>query len=217
MEPAEYALMDAAEDRMWWYRALHRASAGLRWPTFMARCWMPAAAPAACCARLQARAAGPAGWSAWNGPPRRRTRAPPPSQARRSRGAASTPCRSPTASFDAAVAADVLCHARGRSGAWRWPNCTACCAPAARLVVNMPAYAWLLSAHDRRVHNARRCTARQLAAMLREAGFGRVRTRYWNGLLLPLMVVQRKMLARGDDSLRRRPVSAMARCHACMA
>ncbi|HEY4043644.1 MAG TPA: class I SAM-dependent methyltransferase, partial [Rhodopila sp.] len=23
MEPTEYALMDAAEDRMWWYRALH--------------------------------------------------------------------------------------------------------------------------------------------------------------------------------------------------
>src|SRR5208283_1117023 len=23
MEPGEYALMDAAEDRMWWYRALH--------------------------------------------------------------------------------------------------------------------------------------------------------------------------------------------------
>src|SRR4051812_48943940 len=23
MEPAEYALMDAEEDRMWWYRALH--------------------------------------------------------------------------------------------------------------------------------------------------------------------------------------------------
>src|SRR5690242_12805324 len=24
MEPAEYALMDAAENHMWWYRALHR-------------------------------------------------------------------------------------------------------------------------------------------------------------------------------------------------
>lgn len=23
MEPAEYTLMDAAEERMWWYRALH--------------------------------------------------------------------------------------------------------------------------------------------------------------------------------------------------
>jgi hypothetical protein len=46
------------------------------------------------------------------------------------------------------------------------------------------------------VHNVRRQTAGQLAATLRRAGFGRVRARYWNGLLLPLMVVQRLVLAR---------------------
>jgi hypothetical protein len=34
--------------------------------------------------------------------------------------------------------------------------------------------------------------------MLRQAGFRRVRARYWNGLLLPLMVIQRKVLATGD-------------------
>ena len=34
--------------------------------------------------------------------------------------------------------------------------------------------------------------------LLRQAGFDRVRARYWNSLLLPLMVVQRKILARGD-------------------
>jgi hypothetical protein len=32
---------------------------------------------------------------------------------------------------------------------------------------------------------------------LRRAGFGEVRARYWNGLLLPLMVLERKLLARG--------------------
>ena len=60
----------------------------------------------------------------------------------------------------------------------------------------MPAYAWLLSAHDRLVHNVRRQTAGELAAQLRQAGFGHIRARYWNSLLLPLMVVQRKLLAR---------------------
>ena len=89
--------------------------------------------------------------------------------------------------------------------------------PGGRLIVNMPAYAWLLSAHDRQVHNVRRCTARQLAAMLRDAGFVRVRAGYWNGLLLPLMVVQRKLLARRAVRLGCRPVSAMARCHASCA
>ena len=62
----------------------------------------------------------------------------------------------------------------------------------------MPAYQWLLSAHDRRVHNARRFTARDTGALLRQAGFHRIRARYWNSLLLPLMIVQRKILARGD-------------------
>jgi hypothetical protein len=72
--------------------------------------------------------------------------------------------------------------------------------PGGRLIVNMPAYAWLLSAHDHRVHNVRRQTARQLAAMLRAGGFTRIRARYWNGLLLPAMVVQRKLLSRGDSA-----------------
>ena len=72
--------------------------------------------------------------------------------------------------------------------------------PGGRLVVNMPAYAWLLSAHDRKVHNVRRWTAAVTHAALRRAGFADVHARYWNGLLLPLMVVQRKLLARGADA-----------------
>jgi hypothetical protein len=70
--------------------------------------------------------------------------------------------------------------------------------PGVRLVVNLPAYRWLLSAHDLRVHNVRRLTARATDDLLRQAGFERVRARYWNGLLLPLMITQRKILARGD-------------------
>jgi hypothetical protein len=50
--------------------------------------------------------------------------------------------------------------------------------------------------HDRQVHNVRRLTANQLTAMLFEAGFRKVHARYWNSLLLPLMVVQRKVLSR---------------------
>ena len=36
--------------------------------------------------------------------------------------------------------------------------------------------------------------------MLSAAGFDAPRARHWNSLLLPLMVVQRKLLARGDDA-----------------
>jgi hypothetical protein len=70
--------------------------------------------------------------------------------------------------------------------------------PGGRLLINMPAYQWMFSAHDRRVQNVRRLTAIATAAQVRDAGFGRVRAHYWNGLLLPLMVVQRKIVARGD-------------------
>jgi hypothetical protein len=72
--------------------------------------------------------------------------------------------------------------------------------PGGRVVLNLPAYQWLHSAHDARVHNARRYTASTAAGLLEAAGFGEVRARYWNSLLLPLMVLQRKVLARGEDA-----------------
>jgi SAM-dependent methyltransferase len=99
------------------------------------------------------------------------------------------------ASFDAVLSADVLCHA-----AVDPPTALAelhrVLRPGGLLVLNMPSYQWLLSAHDHRVHNTRRTTAGALRRDLAAAGFARVRARYWNGLLLPLMVVQRKVLAR---------------------
>jgi hypothetical protein len=68
------------------------------------------------------------------------------------------------------------------------------------VVLNLPAFEWLKSAHDSHVHTARRFTARQAAALLRDAGFVAVEVSYWNSLLLPLMVLQRKVLAASDDA-----------------
>lgn len=101
------------------------------------------------------------------------------------------------ASFAAAVSADVLCHA-GVDPAAALAELRRVLVPGGRLVLNMPAYQWLLSAHDRRVHNSRRVTAGSLRAMLAASGFVRIRARYWNSLLLPLMVAQRKLLTRDD-------------------
>jgi hypothetical protein len=42
-----------------------------------------------------------------------------------------------------------------------------------------------------------RRTAAAAATLLRQMGFHLVSARYWNGLLLPLMITQRKILARG--------------------
>ena len=101
---------------------------------------------------------------------------------------------------DGALAAylslDVLCHEsvepeRALAEARR------CLVPGGVAILNLPAYGWLLSAHDKRVHNARRFTRRQARRLLAANGFRVVRASYWNTLLFPLMLLHR-LIERGD-------------------
>ena len=66
-----------------------------------------------------------------------------------------------------------------------------CLRPGAIALFNLPAYGWLLSAHDQRVHNVRRFTRGQARALLAAHGFRVLRSTYWNTLLFPLMVLHR--------------------------
>ena len=193
MEPAEYDLMDVAEDRMWWYRALHArlldALRNTKGHLLDAGCGTGGFLAHLKTHRPDLQATG----IEWAEQAAFRARAK--SQTPIVRGSLNA---LPFAadSFDVAVSADVLCH-----GAVDPPQALDelkyVLKPGGLLVVNMPAYTWLLSAHDRRVHNVRRQTTTQTAEMLRQTGFTRIRTRYWNGLLLPLMILQRKLLATG--------------------
>ena len=195
MEPAEYALMDDAEDRMWWYRALHTrlgdALAGVRGRVLDAGC-----GTGGLLASLRGRPGLELVGLEYNAAAAPRAAAK--SAAMIVRGSINA-LPFADASFAAAVSADVLCHA-----AVTPPTALAelrrVLRPGGLLVLNMPSYQWLLGMHDRRVHNARRTTAGQLARELAAAGFAQVVARYWNTLLLPLMVVQRKLLARGDSA-----------------
>lgn len=110
-------------------------------------------------------------------------------------------------SVDAVVSADVLCHA-GVDQQQALGEFRRVLRPGGILVLNLPAFRWLLSAHDRAVHNIRRYSRAETAALLQGAGFTVLRVHYWNSLLFPLMVLQRKVLARGAASSDVRPYPA---------
>ncbi len=188
MEPAEYQLMDAEEAGMWWYRALHTrlldALRDVRGNVLDAGC-----GTGGLLGRLGARPGLTRIGLEWDAEAARR--AAGKSGAPIARGSVNA-LPFADACFDAAILADVLCH-RGVEPTDALAEVRRVLRPGGRLVVNMPAYEWLLSGHDRLVHNARRQSAGQLRAMLAEAGFCDIRARYWNGLLLPLMVARRKI------------------------
>jgi SAM-dependent methyltransferase len=197
MEPAEYARMDVAEARMWWYRALHArisdALDGVAGRFLDAGCGtgglldtLHRRHPALALTGVE-----------WAAPAASRARAK--SGAAVARGSVNA-LPFATAAFDAAIAADVLCH-KTVALPTALTELHRVLRPGGRLVVNVPAFQWLHSAHDRRVHNARRWTKAALRADLQRAGFTQVHTGYWNSLLLPLMVVRRKVLASGNAAL----------------
>ena len=195
MEPGEYALMDQAETGMWWYRALHARIAdaldGVRGRVLDAGCGTGG---------LLTRLRGRPGLELF-GLEYQATAAPraaAKSGATITRGSINS-LPFADASFAAVVSADVLCHGAVDPVA-ALAELRRVLAPGGLLVLNMPSYQWLLSAHDHQVHNVRRTTATALAGDLAGAGFAAVRARYWNTILLPLMIVQRKLLARAGGN-----------------
>ena len=84
-----------------------------------------------------------------------------------------------------------------------------CLAPEGILVLNLPAYSWMLSRHDAAVYNVRRYTRSGIARLLRGTGFRLLYASYWNFVLFPVMVITRKLLpARADGASDVRPYPA---------
>jgi len=103
------------------------------------------------------------------------------------------------ASFDLILSNDVLCHAAVDEAA-ALAEFHRCLKPGGVLLLSLPAYAWMASAHDQHVHNARRYTAGGARARLAEAGFRVEAAGYWNSLLFPLMLLHRLTAGRTQGS-----------------
>lgn len=99
----------------------------------------------------------------------------------------------PEGAFAAVFSLDVLCHSTvdERRAVEQFYRCLV---DDGWLVVNVPAYNWMLSRHDVAVHNVRRYTAKGLGRLLKAAGFRLVYATYWNTVLFPLMIITRKVL-----------------------
>jgi SAM-dependent methyltransferase len=117
-------------------------------------------------------------------------------------------------SLAAIFSADVLCH-RGVDEALALRHFHRCLAKNGCLILNLPAYRWMLSRHDAAVSNIRRYTATGLRALLQAFGFRIVYLSYWNAVLLPLMIITRKLFPSGgassDVKLYPRPAELLCR------
>jgi SAM-dependent methyltransferase len=98
--------------------------------------------------------------------------------------------------WDAVCLFDVLEHVDDEGGSLR--ACRRLLVPDGRLVVTVPAYAWLWGRHDELLGHRRRYTARSLRAAVQGAGFAIERVTYFNTLLAaPIVAVRFVRTLRG--------------------
>ena len=95
--------------------------------------------------------------------------------------------------FAAIFSADVLCH-RDVDENEALAQFRRCLRQDGVLVLNLPAYRWMLSRHDAAVYNIRRYTRSGVVRLLHAAGFRVIYISYWNTVLFPMMVLARKLL-----------------------
>lgn len=200
MEPREYERMFSLEERHWWYRGLRRQLllALDRTPPALDRprrcldagcgCGMNLIAlrrhlgPGAYCIGCDFSAAA-LGFAAQR-------------ELRDLASASVEQLPYAAGAFDLILSTDVLYHAGVRDDVAALREFSRCLTPGGWLLLNLPAFNALRSAHDAAIHTARRYTRRGLAEKLRTAGLQPVRLHHWNWILFPPLAAFR-LLRRG--------------------
>lgn len=101
--------------------------------------------------------------------------------------------------YDVAAFCDVLEHVQDDVGTLVRIKRTL--APGGHVVITVPAYQWMWSAHDVTHHHFRRYTRTQVRELLEKAGFEVRFASYWNAMLFPLAVLMRLLGKSGEGSL----------------
>jgi SAM-dependent methyltransferase len=120
----------------------------------------------------------------------------------------------PDRSYDLIALLDVLEHVDGDEAALR--SIGGKLAPGGRILVTVPAYQWMWSAHDEVHHHKRRYSRRQLRSVAEAAGLRVERIGYFNSLLFPLAAAVRlagKLVGKdeSDDKLPPAPLNRLFR------
>jgi SAM-dependent methyltransferase len=118
----------------------------------------------------------------------------------------------PDASYDLIALLDVLEHVDGRAESLG--SIAAKLRPDGRILVTVPAYQWMWSAHDRAHHHKLRYSKKGLRRDAEAAGLRVLRLGYFNSLLFPVAAAVRllgKLAGRtsSDDQVPPRPLNAL--------
>lgn len=120
----------------------------------------------------------------------------------------------PDGHFDFALLMDVLYHREVPDKVGTLRELGRVLKPSGLLCLNVPAYQWLYSSHDRIIHTDRRFVRGEIVSMLHEAGFDCLWATYWNTALFPPIVLVRlwrKLFPLEGSDLTDEPSAIMSR------